>query len=163
MPFIEGDALADLEAVFVAKWTGAGSTPFLADINLSEVQRETAIRAIRQQPLWRLFSKCPTVSVWAVLSPLAAQYGIATKDVYSHISRFVGEDFSDLSSRDDLKMRFRHAVRVVGLPVSGNHPTNLFFAPLGPALSQHSELARAFVGAALQLVSDISAGETEVV
>ncbi len=113
--------------------------------------REAAISVASAQPLWRLLTRAPPLGVWAVLYPLAARYGISTRDVYAHISDFVGEDFSETSSRNDLKSRFRRAARHLGLPVSGNEPTDLFFAPLGPAHSQHPDLARAFVGAALHV------------
>lgn len=105
---------------------------------------------VRTYPLWRLFELAPTLAVWAVLRPLALNYGAATSDVYLHINRFVGTGNSP-SERDDLKSRFRRTARNLGLPVSGNDPTGLFFAPLGPALAQHSDLARAFVGAAIYL------------
>lgn len=112
---------------------------------------ETAISIVSAQPLWRLLTRAPALGVWAVLYPLATHYGISTRDVYSHISDFVGEDFSETSSRNDLKSRFRRAARHLGLPVFGNEPTDLFFAPLGPAHSQHPDLAQAFVGTALQV------------
>ncbi len=105
----------------------------------------------RELPLRRLFDLAPTLAVWAVLRPLALNYGASTKDVYVHISRFVAESFDDASERDDLKFRFRKAARSLGLPVHGNEPTNLFFSPLGPVRAQHSELARAFVTTALRL------------
>ncbi|AXS40981.1 hypothetical protein D1F64_14290 [Breoghania sp. L-A4] len=85
------------------------------------------------------------------MAPLSESYGASTKDVYLHISKFVNEDYSDAFSRDLLKSCFRRAARRLGIPVSGNQPTELFFAPLGPVRSQHAELARAFVGAALYL------------
>ena len=113
--------------------------------------RESAISTVRAQPLWRLLSRAPALGVWAVLYPLAARYGLSTRNVYTHITDFVGEDFSDTSSRNDIKARFRRAARHLGLPVSGNEPTDLFFAPLGPAHSQHPDLARAFVGTALHV------------
>ncbi|MBF9052035.1 hypothetical protein GTA62_18790 [Roseobacter sp. HKCCD9010] len=130
-------------------WTGSGSTPFIVDIQPGSSVLDEAAEIARALPLWRLFNLAPTLAVWAALRPLALNYGEATKDVYLHISRFVGEDYGDLAARDDLKTRFRRAARDLGLPVSGNDPTSLFFAPLGPAHAQHGDLARAFVGVAL--------------
>ena len=70
--------------------------------------------------------------------------------MYRHISDFVLENFSDSSSRETLKEQFRRAARKLGLPVSGNDPSTLFFPPLGPARAQHLELAKAFVITALR-------------
>ena len=145
------ERLAEIEARLSAAWTGSGSTPFIVDIQPGERHLNEAAHIARALPLWRLFAVAPTLAVWAVLRPLALSYGTATHDVYLHISRFVGKSFDDSASREDLKSRFRRAARDLGLPVSGNDPTNLFFAPLGPAHAQHDDLARAFVGASLHL------------
>ncbi|WP_066811158.1 hypothetical protein [Frigidibacter mobilis] len=143
--------MAEIEARLSAAWTGPGSTPFIVDIQPGEIHLDEAARIARASPLWRLFTVAPTLAVWAVLRPLALSYGTATHEVYLHISRFVGRSYDDPASREDLKSRFRRAARDLGLPVSGNNPTNLFFAPLGPAHAQHDDLARAFVGASLYL------------
>lgn len=142
--------LREIEDLLSAAWTGSGSTPFIVDINLKPAQLDEAISLVQAFPLHRLFELAPTLSVWAVLRPLALNYGAATSDVYLHINHFVGTGDSP-AARDNLKSRFRRTARNIGLPVSGNSNTNLFFAPLGPALAQHGELARAFVGAAIFL------------
>ena len=145
------ERLTEVETLLNATWTGSGSTPFIVDIQPDPGLLEEASSIARAVPLWRLFNIAPTLAVWAVLRPLALSYGEATNDVYLHISRFVGERHDDPKAREDLKTRFRRTARNLGLPVSGNDPTNLFFAPLGPAHAQHQDLARAFVGAALDL------------
>lgn len=142
--------LAALDSAFHAAWTGSGSTPFVADIKPSEQQFGLALQAVSQVRLRTLLDRYPTLAIWAVLYPLSVHYGEATSDVYSHISDFVGEDFSGSFSREELKNRFRAAARKLGLPVSGNDPSTLFFPPLGPARAQHLELAKAFVVTALQ-------------
>jgi hypothetical protein len=145
-----GDSEVDeVEQAFKIAWTGADSTPFLADAPISESLRTRATEIVRTTNLSSLFNVAPTLATWAILAPLADNYGMATKDVYLHISQFVGEDYSDSVSRERLKNRYRRAARALGLPVSGNLPTELFFAPLGPARSHHSDLALAFVGMAL--------------
>ncbi|MHA6731927.1 hypothetical protein [Devosia sp. A369] len=143
----------DLQALdedFHTAWTGAGSTPFLADIRPSQSQFELAVLAVKQVGLSTLLDRYPTLAIWAVLHPLSLHYGESTSEVYSHVSNFSGEDFSDSSSREILKGKFRLAARKLGLPVSGNEPSTLFFPPLGPARAQHRELAKAFVQTALR-------------
>lgn len=142
--------VAVIEAAMSIAWTGANSTPFLAATPLDFALRSSAEQAIRGARLSNLFLKYPTLATWGVLTPLVRNYG-ADREVYSHITDFTGERFDDLPSRDVLKLRYRHAARRLGLPVDGNDPTSLFFAPLGPAHAQHGDLARAFVSAALEL------------
>ena len=143
--------LTQTEEEFRSAWTGANSTPFLVDVPVSKEAQEAAERIVSHVRLCTLFLNCPTLATWAVLTPLARNYDASTKDVYLHISHFVREDFSDSASRDALKSRYQTAARKLGLPVSGSHPTEIFFAPLGPARSQHGDLARAFVWAAINL------------
>lgn len=129
--------LEALDTAFHAAWTGGGSTPFVADIRPSQAQFDSAVRTVNQVGLTTLLDRYPTLAIWAVLYPLSLHYGEATSDVYSHISDFVGEDFSETAARERLKSRFRAAARKLGLPVSGNDPSTLFFPPLGPARAQH--------------------------
>ena len=75
--------------------------------------------------------------------------GGATPVVHSRVA--IAVLVSDSASRDALKSRYRKAARKLGLPISGSQPTELFFAPLGPARSQHEDLAHAFVWAAINL------------
>lgn len=145
------DRLACVEATFNAAWTGPASTPFIIDIKTRSDLVDEAAHFAHEIPLWRLFNSAPTLAVWAVLIPLARNYGISTNEVYRHISRFVGESFDHQEAREDLKTRYRRTARALGLPVFGNEPTGLFFAPLGPAHAHHGDLARAFVGAALHI------------
>jgi len=143
--------LACIEAALNAAWIGPDSTPFIVDIQTCGDLLDEAEHLAHEIPLWRLFNSSPTLAVWAVLIPLARNYGISNNEVYCHIGRFVGENFYPQEAREDLKTRFRLAARTLGLPVSGNEPTGLFFAPLGPAHAHHEVLARAFVSAALHL------------
>ncbi|NDK36719.1 hypothetical protein [Rhodovulum sulfidophilum] len=145
------DRLAWVETAFNAAWTGPTSTPFITDIQTRGDLLDEAAHFAHEIPLWRLFNSAPTLAVWAVLIPLARNYGISTNEVYRHISRFVGESFDEQEAREDLKTRYRRTARALGLPVFGNEPTGLFFAPLGPAHAHHGDLARAFVGAALHI------------
>lgn len=82
---------------------------------------------------------------------LARNYGAEDLEVYSHISAFSGESFREQSARETLKDLYRRAARQLGLPVRGNNPTEVFFAPLGPPHARHDDLARAFVSAAISL------------
>ncbi|WP_152976198.1 hypothetical protein [Ensifer adhaerens] len=140
-----------IEANFLAAWTGDNSTPFIVDAPISASLRTRGTAIVRQTNLYTLFQLCPTLATWAVLTPLAIDYGASSNDVYSHISVFTNKSFDDAQAREKLKERFRFAARRIGLPVTGNQPTELFFAPLGPARSQLPDMARAFVGAALHL------------
>ena len=140
--------LTELEEVFRSAWTGINSTPYIVDAPISRQIREIAEQTAAQVPLGNLFGHCPTLAVWAVLTPLARNYGGGSIDVYSHISAFLKESFSETYARDILKSRYRQAARKLGLPVSGTTPTDLFFSPLGPARSQFGDLAGAFVGLA---------------
>ncbi|MDG4649467.1 hypothetical protein P6F26_13565 [Roseibacterium sp. SDUM158017] len=143
------DRLAQIEAIFHAAWTGPRSTPFLPDLALPDRILEEATDIARSFPLFVLFQNSPTLAVWSVLRPLALNYGADTKDVYAHIDEFLGKSFPPGFARDDLKRRFRSAARSIGLPVSGTTPTDLFFAPLGPARHQVGDLAHAFVAMTL--------------
>ena len=148
---VSPEALSKIEDGFRAAWTGANSTPFIVDAPINAELRGEAEEIARRLSLFVLFNRCPTLAVWAVLTPLAQNYGASTNDVYLHISRFVKDNFYDQSGRENLKRGYRMAARKIGLPVSGNEPTDLFFAPLGPPRSRHSDLAGAFVSAALLL------------
>jgi hypothetical protein len=143
--------LEDLENAFNSAWTNKSSSPFIADIRIAKPALDQATDLVRTYRLRSLFSICPTLAVWSVLYPLAKNYGADTRDVYLHISQFVGEDYEDVAARDSLKHHFRLAAHSLGLPVKGNDPTSLFFPPLGPARAQYGELARSFVGTALHL------------
>lgn len=147
---LEGQRLADIEGALRSSWTGRGSTPFIAEVAPTKAILAGAKQSACDYPLGYLLANFPTLGVWSTLYPLSQQYGSETKDVYIHISRFTGEDFSDLAARDCMKSRFRHAAKSIGLPVSGNDPTALFFAPLGPPASRHADLANAFMDAALR-------------
>ena len=150
----EGDILspanlARVEERFRAAWTGARSTPFIVEAPIPAELRAEAIEIARRLSFHVLFSRCPTLAVWVVLTPLAEHYGRGDNEVYAHIERFLGKHLSDAASRDALKARYRKAARDLGIPVSGTAPTELFFAPLGPARSKHRLLADAFIFMAL--------------
>lgn len=151
MQGVSPETLAEIEDGFRIAWTGAKSTPFIVDAPISEAQRAKATEVVRRISLAVLFQRCPTFAVWSVLTPLAQNYGANTAEVYQHISRFVGEDLDSAYERDALKRSYRHAARKIGLPVSGNEPTELFFAPLGPPRSRYPDLAAAFVATSLSL------------
>ena len=123
--------LLQTEDAFRSAWTGANSSPFLVDVPISNKVKEVAEKVVSQVPLFTLFLSCPTLATWGVLTPLARNYDASTKDVYLHISRFVRENYFDPASRGALKSWYQTAARKLGLPVSGSHPTELFFAPLG--------------------------------
>lgn len=141
--------LARVEERFRAAWTGARSTPFIVEAPIPAELRAEAIEIARRLSFHVLFSRCPTLAVWAVLTPLAENYGRGDNEVYAHIERFLGKHLSDAASRDALKARYRKAARGLGIPISGTAPTELFFAPLGPARSKHPLLADAFIYMAL--------------
>ncbi len=141
--------LAVIEDRFQAAWTGAASTPFIVEAPIDPALREMAINVAQRLSISILFSRCPTLAVWAVLTPLVEHYGGGNIDVYPHIERFLCKDFSDNAARNDLKARYRRAARGLGIPVSGNEPTELFFAPLGPVLQKHDSQAEAFIHMAL--------------
>lgn len=137
--------LIELEAIFHAAWTGSGSSPFISELPLNrEILIETH-ELVRRFPTFLLFKIVPTVAVWSVLGPLSLHYGGGSKEVYAHIEEFLGRSFATVDERDELKIEFRKVARSLGLPVSGNTPTELFFSPLGPARQQMPALAEAFV------------------
>ncbi|MFT6533945.1 MAG: hypothetical protein ACJASC_003511 [Limimaricola cinnabarinus] len=148
---VSPEALNEIETGFRAAWTGAKSTPFIVDAPIGAELRKQAEDVVTRLPLSVLFLRCPTLAVWAVLTPLARNYGASTKDVYLHITHFVNESLDEQYERDDLKHGYRTAARKVGLPVAGNDPNALFFVPLGPPRSRHGEIADAFVATALAL------------
>lgn len=141
----ERKRLIELEAIFHAAWTGSGSSPFIPEVPLKKEILSETHELVRRFPTFLLFKIAPTVAVWSVLRPLSLHYGGGSKEVYAHIGEFLGRSFATLDERDDLKIEFRKVARSLGLPVSGNSPTELFFAPLGPARQQMSALAEAFV------------------
>lgn len=136
-----------LERALTHAWTGTGSTPFLAEAPLDADTVRRAEEAVRRTSLISLMSSHPTLAIWGVLTPLARDYG-DSREVYRHIQTFAGEAVDD---RDLFKLRYRLAARKIGLPVSGNDPTPLFFGPLGPPHRYHDDLAEAFVSASLAL------------
>ncbi|KPF84183.1 hypothetical protein IP70_16720 [alpha proteobacterium AAP38] len=142
--------LIELEGIFHAARTGPGSSPFLPEIPLSTSFLEEACDLVQRFPLNLLFNQTPTIAVWSILYPLSVNYGGASKEVYAHIGSFLEQSFDDEATRDDLKQHFRRTARSLGLPVSGNQPTELFFAPLGPARQQMADLADAFVYATIR-------------
>ena len=137
--------LIELEAVFHAAWTGAGSSPFISEIPLNEKILAETHELVKRFPTFLLFKMVPTIAVWSVLRPLSLHYGGGTKEVYAHIGAFFGKSFATIDEKDNLKFEFRKVGRSLGLPVSGNTPTELFFLPLGPARQQMQALAEAFV------------------
>lgn len=137
--------LTKLEAMFHAAWTGSGSSPFISEIPLKEEILSETYELVRRFPTFLLFKMVPTIAVWSVLRPLSLHYGDGSKEVYPHIGEFLGRSFATLDERDELKFEFRRVGRSLGLPVSGNTPTELFFSPLGPARQQMPALAEAFV------------------
>lgn len=144
-----GFDLAEIEASLRLAATSGTSSPFLADVPLSDTDQDLFRRAARATPPAALFSRFPTLGVWATLLPLVRAYGVNTADVYIHISEGLDRDLEDQRTREPFKALYRKAARTIGLPVSGNEPTGLFFSPLGPVESQHAWLADAFVGMAL--------------
>ncbi|MEA5160992.1 hypothetical protein U5903_09440 [Cereibacter johrii] len=139
----------DVEHALRAAATGAGSTPFLADAPLTERLAQEAWQSLATRRIWTLFREHPALTTWATLSVLARNYGGDDHMIYSHLSEAFRIDLSTADARSSFKDSFRSAGRRLGLPLSGSTPTELFFAPLGPARSQHQDLARAFVHAAL--------------
>lgn len=137
--------LIELEAVFHAAWTGSGSSPFISELPLKEKTLSETHELVKKFPTFLLFKMVPTIAVWSVLRPLSLHYGGGSKEVYAHIGEFLGRSFATLDERDALKFDFRKFGRSLGLPVSGNMPTELFFSPLGPARQQMPALAEAFV------------------
>ncbi len=142
--------MIELEQIFHSVRTGPGSSPFLPEIPLTTPLLEEACDLVQRFPLHLLFNQTPTIAVWSVLYPLSVNYGGASKEVYAHIGSFLRQSFEDVAARDDLKQHFRRTARSLGLPVSGNQPTELFFAPLGPARQQMGDLADAFVFTTIQ-------------
>jgi hypothetical protein len=139
-----------IEAALTRAFTGARSTPFLAEAPISSDIARRAEAALRTTSILSLFSRAPTLGVWGVLTPLSRGYD-ESRNVYRHISTFTRENLDEPLSRDTFKTWFRIAARRIGLPVSGNEPTGLFFAPLGPPRAFHGALAEAFVNAAMTL------------
>jgi hypothetical protein len=141
--------LSTVNAAIQAAWTGPGSSPFIAETALPSDVETKARDILRRITPAVLFARAPTLAVWGTLKPLADNYAAETRDVYLHIGNFLQEDLGGQSDRDEFKARYRIAARKIGIPVSGNEPTALFFAPLGPPATFHSNLAEAFVETAL--------------
>lgn len=148
---ISPKVLTEIEERFRRAWTGETSTPFIVDAPITADTRSQAETIVRRMGLSVLFVRCPILAVWSVLTPLSRKYGEETRDVYLHVSQFTGERLEDQPDREQLKIQYRKAARKIGLPVSGNTPTELFFVPLGPPRSRHDDLARAFITTVLRL------------
>lgn len=129
-------------------WTGAKSSPFLVEVSLAHDDAARAKSLVRQIPLWVLFTKAPYLAVWTTLRSLSDFYGEGAT-VYAHIEGVFGRPLQTGPERDAFKSLYRQAARRIGLPVSGNEPTPLFFDPLGPPRARFVDLAQAFVGFAI--------------
>jgi hypothetical protein len=139
------DDLNKIEKDLHSAWVADGASPFIADLIISESIFDAARRAARQYPISMMLHRFPTLGVWAILYPLAKNYEAASREVYPHLEDFLGKPICT-GDRDLLKSRFRKAARHIGIPVpSGNHPTQVFFSPLGVPEPQHDRLARAFL------------------
>ncbi|WP_083101033.1 hypothetical protein [Pseudophaeobacter leonis] len=139
------DDLNQIERNLDSAWIADGASPFIADLVVSNDIFDSARRVARQYPITMLLHRFPTLGVWAVLYPLSKNYEAASREVYPHLEDFFGKPIC-AGDKDLLKSRFRKAARHIGIPVpSGNHPTQVFFSPLGVPEPQHDRLARAFL------------------
>ncbi len=149
-----GDANS-LEEVMQRIWIGRNSTPYPGQIEpLDASEARTIARAVAGNGRFgvsRLFSNSPCLGVWATLAPLAENYGSGTSEVYRHISDALGVDLDDPVRRQAFKQSYRSAAARIGVALSGNDPTPLFFAPLGVADSQVQPLADAIIAAMARL------------
>ncbi|KXJ50571.1 MAG: hypothetical protein AXW12_03450 [Thalassospira sp. Nap_22] len=143
------DDLSYIETEMRSLWTADGTTPFIADLQMSEELFASAKRAARQNSIKLLVSKFPTLGVWAVLYPLLKNYAAKDRDVYRHLEEFLNETL-DNNERRVLKSCFVTAARQIGIPIAQSTDlTQVFFAPLGAPEPQHSNLARAFLCTAI--------------
>ena len=71
MAQISAENIQGLEKRFVSAWTGAGSTPFIVDVVLSDVDLELATKVVQSFPISRIFELCPTVACWGTLKGLS--------------------------------------------------------------------------------------------
>lgn len=143
------DDLSQIERQMQSLWTADGTTPFIADLQMSEELFSSAKRAARQYSIRLLLSKFPTLGVWAVLYPLLKNYAAKDRDIYRHLEAFLNEPL-DNDERRALKSRFVTAARQIGIPIAqSTDPTQVFFAPLGAPEPQHTNLARAFLCTAI--------------
>jgi|GEM_PF-2035703 len=145
MAQISAENIQGLEKRFVSAWTGAGSTPFIVDVVLSDVDLELATKVVQSFPISRIFELCPTVACWGTLKGLSDSYDGGNRHVYEPISDFLEEPLGEAWQRDTLKHNFRRKGRAIGLPVVGTEPTSLFFGAVGPVKSMYSEMAHAFI------------------
>ena len=139
---------AHFENALKAQWLDPSATPFPGQLTPSDPEAARAVvrGAVRTKDARkRLFNEAPTLAVWATLDPLAANYGAHSKDVYEHIESGFGIARQSSPQRDALKSDFRQACRQLGLKVSGNSPSDLFFQLLGVADAQLNVLAEALV------------------
>ena len=95
MAQISAKNIQGLEKRFVSAWTGAGSTPFIVDVVLSDVDLELATKVVQSFPISRIFELCPTVACWGTLKGLSDSYDGGNRHVYEPISAV---DSADVSS-----------------------------------------------------------------
>ncbi|MBY3383203.1 hypothetical protein [Rhizobium laguerreae] len=100
---------------------------------------------------YQLFNNAPCLGVWSTLAPLAENYGEANAEIYRHLSDALGLDLHDPANRPLFKFNYKKAAARIGVALSGNDPTSLFFAPLGVADAQIPPLADAMVAAMARL------------
>lgn len=144
-----------LEEVLQRIWIGRYSTPYPGQIEpFNATEARAMARAVAENGRFgvsRLFSSSPCLGVWATLAPLAENYGSGSSEVYRHISDALGIDLMDPLKRQAFKQSYRIAAARIGVALSGNDPTPLFFAPLGVADSQIQALADAIIAAMARL------------
>lgn len=145
----------NLEFAMQRIWVGRDSTPFPGQIvppNPAIARAAARNMASRGSAgAYRLFSDAPCLGVWSTLAPLAENYGAASVEVYRHLSDALGLDLNDPANRPCFKQNYKKAAARLGVALSGNDPTSLFFAPLGVADAQIQPLADAIVAAMARL------------
>lgn len=139
-----------INAALLQQWRTRGATPFPGQLVPSSPDAARKYAAECASSTWRLetfFEKVPALAVWATLDPLAQNYGAGSKDVYVHIGEGLRCALEGQDARGALKRGFRKACLELGVKVTGNHPSDLFFPLLGVADAQTPALADGLVRA----------------
>ena len=141
------DSCKSFNAELLLTWTGCSASPFPGQLPISNpAEAKMAVRESIDGCIHiakDFFGKYPLLGVWSTLTPLAEEYGASDTNIYSRIGKSLGLSLEHQDNRERFKTLYRCACRDIGVIVTGNTPSDLFFPPLGVADSKIDEWSSA--------------------
>ena len=132
-------------------WTGRSASPFPGQLPISNpAEAKMAVRKSIDGCIHiarDFFGEYPLLGIWSTLTPLAEEYGASDTNIYSRIGKCLGLSLDHQDNRERFKTLYRCACRDIGVLVTGNTPSDLFFPPLGVADSKIDEWSSALAHA----------------